>query len=723
MSDIDVSVVIGFKDWGHDRVEMAVTSIVRAFGDLRGEVIVSDYGSTRAPRRFREADRRTGWALCVHPHGWRLVAFQISQCGICGGAGQVLISTDADMIFSPGSLAVVTRKILDDESQAIVLQCRDLPEGFAPDELVGDDVDWSVLDRSSRLRPRWGMGGMMACSRAAFLHIRGLDERMEIYGGEDIDFANRLRRSGRRIEWIEDPRVRMYHMWHPPTRKLASSTEQGLRAIEVNRKIHVSDLSYIRNTSKWTKAPVDRELPVSVVISTFNRAAYLPDAINSVLAQTMPDFELIIVDDGSIDETRAVVEGFDDERIRYFYKENAGLAAARNFAADHSRGRFTAIHDDDDIMLPWRLQRQLETLTANVNGSYGGWVDFDNETGEINPLFGKHLNLGSLLFAGKVYLHPTLMVDTALLRRVRYNETLRSGSDYNLGVRLLRSGAEFAHTGEFHTLRRLHPHQITETDSSVQKTSAVLTSFMARLPMSGGNMDNLRAAQKESKSPSVRGSKDVRGHVARYFPDHLVRRSATVTVDPHDPEADGKREWLSQNASRYLRVEMPNGIVELESADCADVSLSMIARLRQAEIDHELHLLDVGPETEGQPSRMIASGIGSTLRSLAEGIHRQLDATGDSPYIFAISSHMDFTSGDGDRRPEGMSRVDRVVIDGSDRHHVSVFHGGDIRGLGSLRAELAGLPNVLLVGLAVANSHADALDCITSMIENTAGAQ
>ena len=490
MSDVDISVVIGFKDWGRDRVAMAVASIGQTFGDLRGEVIVSDYGSTEGDREaFEQRIADLGGRYVFTPTDGTWSRSRALNAGFAHARGRVFISTDADMIFAPPSLGLVAQHILDDDSQAIVLQCRDLPEGFSTQELVGEEVDWQALDRVSRLRPRWGMGGMMACSRGAFLHIRGLDERMEVYGGEDIDFANRLRRSGRRIEWIEDPRVRMYHMWHPPTRQIAVSSEEGLRAIEVNTKIHTSDSSYLRNGTNWRHAPRDRELPVSVVISTFNRSGYLPDAINSVLAQTMPDFELIIVDDGSTDETRAVVESFDDERIRYLYKENAGLAAARNYAADHSRGRFTAIHDDDDIMLPWRLERHLETLTADVNGSYGGWVDFDNETGVINPLYGKDLNLGALLFAGKVYLHPTLLLETALLRRLRYNESLRSGSDYNLGVRLLRSGAALKHTGEFHTLRRLHPHQISETDSTVQKTSAVLTSFMARVPMSAGNMD------------------------------------------------------------------------------------------------------------------------------------------------------------------------------------------------------------------------------------------
>lgn len=718
MSEIDLSVVVGFKDWGRDRVAMAVTSILETFGDLRGEVIVSDYGSTEGGREdFERLITGLGGRYVYTETDGIWSRSRALNAGFSHARGSVLISTDADMIFTPGSLGIVAQRILEDDSQAIVLQCRDLPEGFSDDELVGDSVDWLVLERSSRLRPRWGMGGMMACSRAAFLHIRGLDERMEIYGGEDIDFANRLRRSGRRIEWIEDPRVRMYHMWHPPTRQIAAGTQQGAQAIQVNTKIHVNDKSYIRNATKWTHAPAHPEIPISVVISTFNRCEYLPDAINSVLAQSMADFELIIVDDGSTDGTRAVVESFDDNRIRYFHRENAGLAAARNFAADHSRGRFTAIHDDDDLMLPWRLERHLETLTADVNGSYGGWVDFDNETGAINPLYGKRLNLGSILFAGKVYLHPTLMVDTALLRRVRYNESLRSGSDYNLGIRLLRSGAEFMHTGEFHTLRRLHPRQITETDSTVQKTSAVLSSFMARVPMSSGNMDKLRAAQKEAKSPTVRGSDDVLGLASGYFPDHLVRRSATATIDSRDARVDHKRSWLFENATRYLRVETPDGEVETESAYWADVSLATLAALRTHDINFELQIQGVGQvdSVAAQPSR--SDGVGSMLRTLAAKVHQDVEPRLNQPHVFLVSAggplDIDELVGKGELRT-----VRRIVTDGTNNHHLYVLMGGGLKTLGRLHSRLASLPNLAHCGINVPTAHTEQDEAVATLARN-----
>ena len=91
------------------------------------------------------------------------------------------------------------------------------------------------------------------------------------------------------------------------------------------------------------------EVSVSVILPTFNRAALLARSINSVLAQTFGDFELIVVDDGSQDATETVVRDFADERIYYLRLPcNVGLPAARNAGLAQTRGAFVAFQDSDD---------------------------------------------------------------------------------------------------------------------------------------------------------------------------------------------------------------------------------------------------------------------------------------------------------------------------------------------------------------------------------------
>ncbi len=103
---------------------------------------------------------------------------------------------------------------------------------------------------------------------------------------------------------------------------------------------------------------------ISVILNTYNRAAVLPRAVESVLAQTHDDFELVVADDGSSDRTRSVVAAFDDPRVRYVRQDNAGLSAARNLGVASSSGQYVAFLDDDDEVLPGWLEAFDAKLSA-----------------------------------------------------------------------------------------------------------------------------------------------------------------------------------------------------------------------------------------------------------------------------------------------------------------------------------------------------------------------
>jgi glycosyltransferase involved in cell wall biosynthesis len=102
---------------------------------------------------------------------------------------------------------------------------------------------------------------------------------------------------------------------------------------------------------------------VSVIIPTYNSAQYLPQAIESVLAQTYTDYEIIVINDGSTDNTRQVVAPY-EEQIRYVYQENQGVSAARNRGLYLARGELIAFLDADDIFLPYKLKEQVAVFDA-----------------------------------------------------------------------------------------------------------------------------------------------------------------------------------------------------------------------------------------------------------------------------------------------------------------------------------------------------------------------
>jgi glycosyltransferase involved in cell wall biosynthesis len=103
---------------------------------------------------------------------------------------------------------------------------------------------------------------------------------------------------------------------------------------------------------------------VSVIIPTYNYCHFLGEAIQSVLEQTFSDFELIVVDDGSTDNTKEVVDSFGDSRIRYIYQENRGVSAARNTGIKVSSGEYVAFLDSDDMWLPENLELKVKVLDS-----------------------------------------------------------------------------------------------------------------------------------------------------------------------------------------------------------------------------------------------------------------------------------------------------------------------------------------------------------------------
>jgi len=124
---------------------------------------------------------------------------------------------------------------------------------------------------------------------------------------------------------------------------------------------------------------------ISVIIPAYNRAHLIEEAVNSVLNQTYQDFEILIIDDGSSDNTKQVVENFKDQRIRYIYQNNAGPSAARNNGIKNAEGEYIAFLDSDDLWAAEKLSRQFEIIRSNTGINLGiiscnaEGITFDNK--------------------------------------------------------------------------------------------------------------------------------------------------------------------------------------------------------------------------------------------------------------------------------------------------------------------------------------------------------
>ena len=133
---------------------------------------------------------------------------------------------------------------------------------------------------------------------------------------------------------------------------------------------------------------------VSVILNCYNHALYVAEAVESVLAQTFADFELILIDNGSTDDTRLILDRYDDPRIRRFYHDrNQSLSTRLNEGVAQAAGEFVAILYSDDLMLPDKLERQVaifEALPAEYGVVYCPAIGFNQFTGECwtKPSYG-----------------------------------------------------------------------------------------------------------------------------------------------------------------------------------------------------------------------------------------------------------------------------------------------------------------------------------------------
>ncbi|HWA31637.1 MAG TPA: glycosyltransferase family A protein [Rhizomicrobium sp.] len=186
----------------------------------------------------------------------------------------------------------------------------------------------------------------------------------------------------------------------------------------------------------------------SVIVPVYNRAHLLERALASVFDQSLQDFEIVVVDDGSSDDPQSVVEAIGDSRIRFVRQENRGGGAARNTGIDMARGRYIAFLDSDDRFLPHHLITMKAMLDREPGSAAYARMSVDRGNGNmmlrppraIRP--GEHMADYLLRERGFV---PTitLALDTETARRVRYDPRLPFSQDTDFAIRLYLAGCRF----------------------------------------------------------------------------------------------------------------------------------------------------------------------------------------------------------------------------------------------------------------------------------------
>lgn len=624
----DVSVVIPFRNRDLNRLSRAIDCLHDAAFPSSLEIIVSDFGSDDEYDVAQVCERHGAVHVRTEADHWSRSA--CLNRGIEQARGHFVQCDDADMVWAPGSLGRHVETLRDSPGAFVNYQVWDLPPTLTDELLTGSAPNWDVLRREAQAHSRWGHGLILA-PRRAFHQIGGFDERMHTYGLEDLDFTKRMRLAGWRQEWVGNDDDQLFHIWHPRVPDNLKKDPAVAEIIKANRELYYKDHSVVRNREN---ALGEGKPLVSVVIATRDRKNQLLEAIDSCLYQTVRNIEVIIVDDGSTDGTDEVVQAITDHRVRYAWQKPQGISAARNLGTSLAEGQYIAVLDDDDLMVPDRLEIQLAHLTDQFRGCVGNILNFDDVTGELETWGDTSPTLHGALGFGGFAAHPSWLVERSVLEEIPYDETLTSAVDNNVALRALMSGVKFVHCEQIVTLRRRHSRQVTYTDSGNQKIGARLTHLWCRASAPAVVRQAAQADVPKKIKRAKKGNELTPGPDS-WLPDHLVERTVEIGADRSIWDSDLLPEDVK---NRYFLVLDQDGNLVGAPPVIEGVTWKQLLDFRDKSIDHRVSSVslkssDALQESESSAPEMVdhlerdgeASEIDSG--SLWAAFHEALDSS------------------------------------------------------------------------------------------------
>ncbi len=210
---------------------------------------------------------------------------------------------------------------------------------------------------------------------------------------------------------------------------------------------------------------------VSVMMPAYNAARFIAEAIESVLAQTYQQWELLVVNDGSRDDTADIAGSYSDPRVRLINKENGGEASARNVALENSRGEFIAYLDADDVWLPHHLQVTVDFLLAHPEREavYTDGLHYDPQGNRLKPLSARRRGpfegdiFSEVVRASDVFGPPICVVlrhGLVAEHQLRYDTRIVIGPDWDFFTRYCQV-ASFGYVDDQTCLYRVHETNIT----------------------------------------------------------------------------------------------------------------------------------------------------------------------------------------------------------------------------------------------------------------------
>ena len=218
---------------------------------------------------------------------------------------------------------------------------------------------------------------------------------------------------------------------------------------------------------------------ISVIMPVYNGELYLQEAIESIISQTYGNYEFIIINDGSTDDSELIILSYSDPRIKYVRNErNIGLIGSLNKGIGCAKGKYIARMDQDDISLPTRFELQVQFLETHSDVVICGMQGQILQTGKPYRVPVRDSEIRGLLFFGSPFIHPVVMIrnDTLAINQLRYDVKYNHAEDFGLWMNISFMG-KLANLNEVGIYYRRHELQYTK----VFKKGNSEASFSAKL--------------------------------------------------------------------------------------------------------------------------------------------------------------------------------------------------------------------------------------------------
>ncbi len=303
---------------------------------------------------------------------------------------------------------------------------------------------------------------------------------------------------------------------------------------------------------------------ISVLMSVYNGEKYLSEAIESVLNQTYKDFEFIIINDGSSDNSLEIIKKYQsqDERIVLISRENKGLVASLNEGIEKAKGKYIARMDADDICLSTRFEEQFMFMEKQLDVVVcGSWIRIfaNNKKDKIAKYYSNDKQIKSNLLISSCFAHPSVMIrkDSFTKNNIYYNEKFKHAEDYYLWIQLAKTG-KFANIPKVLLNYRYLDSSITRL---AERNKAERYNIINDIIKNAVSLLNLEISELEvnvhyiiSDNNRIRENKIDLLSIENYF-DKIIDKSYSIdSVDTSVLKKIMGRRWL-YNFSCHLEIK------------------------------------------------------------------------------------------------------------------------------------------------------------------------